>query len=773
MRTGLTPRPRESAIALVLVTSTAGAQCPSGWLPGQGIPGVDGEVRAAVEWDPDGPGPQPALLIVGGYFELAGEVPAKNVAAWDGSAWHNLGSGVNGAISALAVYNGKLIAGGFFSNAGGTSANSIARWDGSAWQPLGSGISDQVLSLCVYDGALIAGGSFVTAGGLSAGSIASWNGSDWEALGSGMSSGGGTYVFAVTAFNGELVAGGSFTTAGGVSASNIARWNGSAWQALGAGTNLYVQSLAVYDGELIAGGTFTTAGAVDAAHVARWDGSAWHILGDGIGDPLPFTAQVLALAVDDGQLFAGGTFPSAGGVAASNIAAWDGLAWKPLGSGANHWVMGLTVFNGELIAAGGMGTAGSTGVNGVARWDGSTWHSLGSGTNGNVYSFAVFDGALIAGGVFTSVEGVDVERLARWDGTAWQPLIGGGVNGPIGSPLGSWVSALAVDNGSLVVGGFFSAAGEIPVENIARWDGLSWHNLGSGIAGGEPIPFIGAMAVYNGDLIAGGRFDTAGGVSAANIARWDGSAWHPLGSGISGVPGNTHVLALAVYDGKLIAGGRFTTAGGVPAQCIASWDGSTWQPLPSGMYSVSALELFNGDLIAGGSFASAGGVSASNIARWDGSSWHALGSGTSGLVGALAVHDGALIAGGLFETAGGTAAHFIARWDGSAWESMGGGMDWMVYSVESYGAGVTGQLFAGGDFTTVDGEISAHLAHFGALCSPGDLDEDGDVDLEDMASLLDEWGPCPVPCPPACAGDVNGDCEVNIVDFLTLLSNWK
>jgi len=37
-----------------------------------------------------------------------------------------------------------------------------------------------------------------------------------------------------------------------------------------------------------------------------------------------------------------------------------------------------------------------------------------------------------------------------------------------------------------------------------------------------------------------------------------------------------NVLALTVYDGKLIAGGWFTTAGGTIVNEIASWDGGSW-----------------------------------------------------------------------------------------------------------------------------------------------------------------------------------------------------
>lgn len=64
-------------------------------------------------------------------------------------------------------------------------------------------------------------------------------------------------------------------------------------------------------------------------------------------------------------------------------------------------------------------------------------------------------------------------------------------------------------------------------------------------------------------------------MEALRIARWDGAAWSPLGSGMNGA-----VLALSLFDDgsgqgpRIHAGGSFTTAGGVEASHIASWDGS-------------------------------------------------------------------------------------------------------------------------------------------------------------------------------------------------------
>jgi hypothetical protein len=38
--------------------------------------------------------------------------------------------------------------------------------------------------------------------------------------------------------------------------------------------------------------------------------------------------------------------------------------------------------------------------------------------------------------------------------------------------------------------------------------------------------------------------------------------------------------------------------------------------------------------------------------------------------------------------------------------------------------------------------------------------------------LLLVLGPCPGPCPPYCGGDMDGDCEVGLSDFVALLAGW-
>ncbi len=61
-------------------------------------------------------------------------------------------------------------------------------------------------------------------------------------------------------------------------------------------------------------------------------------------------------------------------------------------------------------------------------------------------------------------------------------------------------------------------------------------------------------------------FTTAGGVPANYIARWDGASWSALGSGT-----NSTVFALTVGDGELYAGGQFSTAGGKPSSAFGRY----------------------------------------------------------------------------------------------------------------------------------------------------------------------------------------------------------
>jgi hypothetical protein len=169
--------------------------------------------------------------------------------------------------------------------------------------------------------------------------------------------------------------------------------------------------------------------------------------------------------------------------------------------------------------------------------------------------------------------------------------------------------------------------------------------------------YVWALAVSGTNLFVGGQFTSAGGVSATNIAHWNGTSWSAVGSGVNGA-----VLALAVSGTNLFAAGAFTMAGGVLVNHIAQWNGSSWSALGLGVNNwIWALAVSGNNLYAGGDFTTASGVSVNNIAQWNGKNWSALGSGVNSSVYALAVSGTSLFAGGQFTMAGTNASAYLAE----------------------------------------------------------------------------------------------------------------
>ncbi len=597
-------------------------------------------------------------VYVGGSFTLAGGVPANHIAKWDGSSWSALGSGTSDIVYALALSGSTVYAGGSFVFAGDTTVFYIAKWDGTAWSPLGSGMDNWVMAITVQDTDVYAGGYFVHAGGDSVYYVARWDGNNWLPLGLGVNG----PVLSLKFQGTDLCAGGFFTgyrqkilsTIAIVSANHVAKWNGN-WAAIGTGTNDIVYTLALQDSNLFAGGRFDSAGGTRANGIAKWDGTGWSALGSGVGGQFPY---VYTLAFSGTDLYAGGNFATAGEDSAGRVARWDGSSWSALGNGLNGPIYSLVVIGNNVYAGGTFTLAGGVTVHNIARWDGTIWSPLGIGTDGVVFALAASGTDLYAGGDFTHAGGVNTNYIAKWDGNSWSAL---------GSGMNNQVRTLTASGTDLYAGGPFTNAGGTPANQIARWDGFAWSALGAGLTGSYRVQTLAAAPNGSGgtDVYAGGQFDTIGGVPAKNIAKWNGGHWAPLASGV-----NSNVLSLVTGADsasgiELYAGGYLYILDSVNAYHVAKWNGSGWSALGSGIgdYFVSSLALNGTDLYAAGTFTTAGAATANNIAKWDGNSWWPLGSGivANGVV-CLTSTGNAIYVGGYLYNAGGKPSSYIARW---------------------------------------------------------------------------------------------------------------
>jgi len=341
-----------------------------------------------------------------------------------------------------------------------------------------------------------------------------------------------------------------------------------------------VHALALDAGGLYVGGILDYIGGVAANNIAYWDGSQWHALGSGVDD------QVYALAVHDGKLYAGGFFYHAGGVQARHIAYWDEQNWSRMGIGVTEIVsmspiQTINVYQGEIYAGGGYTSIGGVDVNGLARWDGSLWHDTGFGDLEGAVSGAVFamsgegDNLWIGGWLYDRIDYMVGEGITRFDGNTWSEFLF--------EFAGTVWSIVEVEHDMYIGGWFTRALGGVFINNVAHWDGAAWRAMRGGTNG----QVLELYAVGT-DVYAIGNFSRAGGRTALGAARWDGNNWHPFSSGLD-LRGWNFAIA-ARPSGEMFCGGSFQTAGGVTSYKVGRWYNPVSYPsVPSPPHGASNL----------------------------------------------------------------------------------------------------------------------------------------------------------------------------------------
>jgi hypothetical protein len=323
------------------------------------------------------------------------------------------------------------------------------------------------------------------------------------------------------------------------------------------------------------GGNFTDAGGdPNADYIARWDGTTWKALGAS-----KLNAQVTAIAYRNGKVYAGGTFSAAGGdTNAGFLAVWDGTKWSPVckPSGPRGNVYALEI-SGSTIYVGGafQGGAGIANANYLLACDLNTGaaRAIVPGYTSSVVAGLALDsrGTLYAGGSFGDLDGVPAaDFVAAYNNGKWQALGSGA--GPGGGAVTDRVRTVSASGTDVYIGGDFTdVAGIGQADKIAKWNGSAWSAVGANGAGTNgifsPTSSVYAIRAAGSRVYVGGAFANANGNPLAdNLVVFDGKSWQPLGSNGSGDGAlRADVHALAVFGGKLYAGGNFTSVGGVGA----------------------------------------------------------------------------------------------------------------------------------------------------------------------------------------------------------------
>lgn len=305
--------------------------------------------------------------------------------------------------------------------------------------------------------------------------------------------------------------------------------------------------------------------------------------------------EVMELVTDGDKLYVGGSFSQADGSLPANNIAWVSesagtYTWHAMGSGLNGPVHAIAVFDGKVFVGGSFTMAGSSAAYNVAYWDGTNWHAAGC-VNGTVYALAVFNGNLYAGGEFDDCA-LSGHSFAKWNGVAWQTVPG----------LTGRVNAMKVKGMSLALGGAFDY-GTTTGANMVWWNETSSFSLTANHLSNEVM----SLAILDDSLYAGCKrthvLDTTNLFMKLRIDTWV-PAYKYAGQASNYLPsfGTLSLNALLPESPNINIAGQFSYAplvGTYGSNCVNSDDNGGWPTVDS---AVNALAMFNGKLILGGKF---------------------------------------------------------------------------------------------------------------------------------------------------------------------------
>jgi hypothetical protein len=461
--------------------------------------------------------------------------------------------------------------------------------------------------------------------------------------------------------------------------------------------------------------------------VARWRESQWTDLAGGL------SGSVFAMVPHEDRLYVGGSLQAAGDVAVQNVACWDGTSWSAVGDGVPFRVRAMTVFRSRLVVAGDAASPDARG--GILEWNGTSWQPLAEGVAGTTAAAGIqallpLGDSLYAGGNFAQAGLQPVRNVARWDGTQWHPVgegpRGAGVSSlaSIGTQVAAGAAELSIWDGTswnalaaadlvslsnpvslasstsdLMALGFSRnpVAGGPQTVVLVRDDGVEIQGLGSRNLG---LPEMNALAASSSGVVLGGAFRPRDVQLWECLARWDGRTWNSLNRGLNYPPTGLRVrlLSVAASNDEILAGGVFPFVGTNQVNNIAQWDGSQWLPLGDGVLSVVTAVAWLGDRVVAA-------TETAGILIWDGHAWHSLGLSPLLRYQALAVSSNEVFAAGI-TSAGSTSPGVIVRWDGRTWTEMATNLQSQVLCLYHDGQ----RLYAGGRFTQIQGVASRGIA---------------------------------------------------------------
>ncbi len=334
-------------------------------------------------------------------------------------------------------------------------------------------------------------------------------------------------------------------------------------------------------------------------------------------------------------------------LSAITFAASYAQTFSPIGAGNYSLTSSTILTDGSDIYADNMFINGSD-IFTYGKYSNGNWNKMGGwGSVIGVTSAARIGDNIYVGGHFTNATGdPNMNKIVRWNITTgtWHAL-GNGLNGFV-------KEIIQMGSDIIVAGSFTNAGGDPNADYIAKWNGTSWSALGSQVVSTNSLTVVSALAVHNNELYIGGNFYSSNGGVANYLTKWDGTSFQQVHGWNSQVG--------AVYEIVFDANNNLYIGGEFPAK-IAKYNGTAWDFMgnftASGASWISDIKIVGTSVYVGGKFQDAIGLtSADNIAKYNGTTWEALGGGLNEEVYEMLVSGTDLYIAGKFTDAGGNSA---------------------------------------------------------------------------------------------------------------------
>lgn len=331
--------------------------------------------------------------------------------------------------------------------------------------------------------------------------------------------------------------------------------------------------------------------------------------GSDLGNPLkPYSetnsnlvsATVHKMLEYNGELYVGGDFQVIGGQIIPYLAKWDGTNWFSVAQ-INGPVEDMIVFQNKLyIQVDEIENPQSIyNYNKIYAWDGNSISEVQANIDGVIaptYAISPFEGGLGRSEQWTIHDNklfiyIKINEFDAWWG-----------------------------NYNYSIDGFA----------LAWWDGGEfWQSAEFWTFDSDFQFYHGVLKSYQGELYSTKR--SIGNTVELGLFKFDGNFNNNLPNELpvwENVTGNVlsepKILTLEEYDSKLIAGGKFETIGGIQSSNIAAFDGDSWSYFGDWPYETYELKVFNNKLYASFFFGNFNGLDAERVASFNGNTWDSL-----------------------------------------------------------------------------------------------------------------------------------------------------